>query len=70
MDRAGVTVKEAWVKAKVVCRKKAAQIVLSPLRPSPPPRPPFSHMIGVLIKVLPVEIGAVLANKVSMFLAN
>ena len=26
MDGAGVTVKEAWVKAKVVCRKKGIQI--------------------------------------------
>ena len=42
MDRAGVTVKEAWVKAKVVCRKKGVQMVLSPL-------PPFSHTIGVCI---------------------
>ena len=46
MDRAGVTVKEAWVKAKVVCRKKGAQMVLSPL---PAPHPPFSHTIGVCI---------------------
>ena len=30
MDGAGVTVKEAWVKAKVVCRKKGVQMVLSP----------------------------------------
>ena len=29
MDRVGVTVKEAWVKAKVVCRKKGVQMVLS-----------------------------------------
>ena len=65
MDGAGVTVKEAWVKAKVVCRKKGVQMVLSPL---PPPPPPFSHTIGTCmmpeastqhqqqkpIKVLPV----------------
>ena len=35
MDGAGVTVKEAWVKAKVVCRKKGVQMVLSPLHPPP-----------------------------------
>ena len=27
MDGAGVTVKEAWVKAKVDCRKKEVQMV-------------------------------------------
>ena len=50
MDRAGVTVKEAWVKAKVVCGKKGVQMVLSPL-PTPPPHPPppFSHTIGVSV---------------------
>ena len=37
MDGAGVTVKEAWIKAKVVCRKKGVQVVLSPL---PPPHFP------------------------------
>ena len=41
MDGEGVTVKEAWVKAKVVCRKKEVQMVLSPL--PPPPRPIFPH---------------------------
>ena len=44
MDRVGVTVKEVWVKAKVVCRKKGVQMVLSAL---PPPPPPFSHTIGI-----------------------
>ena len=84
MDWAGVTVKEAWVKAKVVCRKKGVRMVLSPL-PFPPP-PQYSHTIGACscrqpeastqhwqqkpIKVLPLEIGAVLANKISMFLAD
>ena len=44
MDHVGVTVKEAWVKAKVVSRKKGAQMVLSPLLPPPPPPPPiFPH---------------------------
>ena len=38
MDGAGVTVKEAWVKAKVVCRKKGVQMVLSPLSPHFPTR--------------------------------
>ena len=33
MDGAWVTVKEAWVKAKVVRRKKAVQMVPSPLPP-------------------------------------
>ena len=33
MDGAGLTVKEAWAKAKVVCRKKGVQMVLSPLPP-------------------------------------
>ena len=46
MDGAGVTVKEAWVKSKVVCRKKGVQMVLSPL---PPPPPSFSHTIGICI---------------------
>ena len=40
MDRAGVTVKEAWVKAKIVCRKKGVQMVSSPM---PPPPPIFPH---------------------------
>ena len=31
MDGAGVTVKDAWVKAKVVCRKKGVQMVSLPL---------------------------------------
>ena len=42
MDWAGVTVKEAWVNAKVVCRKKGVQIVSSPLS-RPPPPPIFPH---------------------------
>ena len=33
MDGAWVTVKEAWVKAKDVRRKKAEQMVSSPLPP-------------------------------------
>ena len=45
MDGAGVTVKEAWVKAKVVCRKKGVQMVLSPL---PPPLPPIFPRDGNL----------------------
>ena len=38
MDGARVTVKEAWVKAKEVCRKKGVQMVLLPL---PLPLPHF-----------------------------
>ena len=67
MDGAGVTVKEPWVKAKVVCRRKGVQMMLSTLPPPPPPHP-FSHTIGICmmpeastqhqqqkpIKVLPV----------------
>ena len=30
MDEAWVTVKQAWVKAKVVCRKKAVQMCRHP----------------------------------------
>ena len=33
MDGAWITVKEAWLKAKVVRRKKAVQMVSSPLPP-------------------------------------
>ena len=33
MDGMGVTVKEAWVKAKVVCRKKGIQMVSLPMPP-------------------------------------
>ena len=33
MDGAGVTVKEAWVKAQVVHRNKGVQMVSSPLTP-------------------------------------
>ena len=29
MDKARLTVKEAWVKAKIVCRKKGVQMVSS-----------------------------------------
>ena len=36
MDVAEITVKEAWVKAKVVHRKKGIQMVSSPLPPPPP----------------------------------
>ena len=42
MDGAGVTVTEAWVKAKVVCRKKGVHMVSSPMPPPPPP-PIFPH---------------------------
>ena len=33
MDGVGVTIREAWVKAQVVCRKKGVQMVSSPLSP-------------------------------------
>ena len=33
MDGAGITVKEAWVKAKVVRRNEGVQMVSSPLPP-------------------------------------
>ena len=39
----GGTVKEAWVKAKVVCRKKEVQMVLSSLLSPPPPPPIFPY---------------------------
>ena len=42
MDGAGVTVKEAWVKAKVVCTKKGVQMVSTPRPPS------LSHTTGNL----------------------
>ena len=41
MHGAGITVKEAWVKAKVVYRKKAVQMMSSPIPPPPPPPPHF-----------------------------
>ena len=40
MDAAEVTVKEAWVKAKVVCGKKGVQMVSSLALPPPTPPPP------------------------------
>ena len=44
MDKARLTVKEAWVKAKIFCRKKGVQMVSSPM-----PQPPFYHTIRIFI---------------------
>ena len=44
MDRVGVTVKEAWVKAKVVCRKKGGTDGVIVPAPSPPIFPHYRSL--------------------------